>query len=324
MLDMILERMEDGTILFNLMMAIFAVAVVFSFAMPLLDRSDLQARMRAVAIERDRIRSQNRDMLNKGKGSLRSEARPLIKDIVEKLKLEDYFGFEELKDNLKTAGLRGEAALTMFLFFRLVMPIAVFLFALFYLFVLVSLDQPAFVKIAMAAFAMYFGFQLPRIYLKNRTQKRQLSISRALPDALDLLLICVEAGMAMEPALKKVADEIGKNSIPLAEELSLTLAELSYLQDRRVAFENLGNRTGLESIKSITLALIQAEKYGTGLSQTLRVLAQENRDHRMIEAEKKAAGLPPKLTVPMILFFLPALFVIILGPAVIRVMETLR
>jgi tight adherence protein C len=325
MLDMIIERLEGGTFLFNIMMAVFAIATVFSFAMPLLDRSDLQARMRAVAIERDKIRLQNRDLLNKGaKGSLRSEARPLIKDIVAKFKLEDYFGFEDLKDKLKTAGLRGEAAFTTFLFLRLVLPIVVFLLALFYLFVVIDLDQPALLKIAMAAFAMYFGYQLPRIYLTNKTQKRQLSITRSLPDALDLLLICVEAGMAMEPALKKVGDEIGKSSIPLAEEIGLTLAELSYLQDRRMAFENLGSRTGLEPIKSIALALIQAEKYGTGLSQTLRVLAQENRDQRMIEAEKKAAGLPPKLTVPMILFFLPALFIIILGPAALRIMETMH
>jgi tight adherence protein C len=326
MLDMILEYMDSGTFLFNAMMAIFAVATVLSFGMPLLERSDLQARMRAVAIEREKIRSKNRDLLNKGdsKGTLRSEARPFIKDIVGKFKLEDYFGFEDLKDKLKTAGLRSEAAFTTFLFLRLVVPVTLFLLALVYLFVLIPLDQPAILKIAMAAFVMYFGYQLPRIYLTNRTQKRQQSIGRALPDALDLLLICVEAGMAMEPALQKVRDEIGKSSIPLAEELSLTLAELSYLQDRRSAFENLGNRTGLEAIKSIALALIQTEKYGTGLSQTLRVLAQENRDHRMIEAEKKAAGLPPKLTVPMILFFLPALFVIILGPAAIRVMETMN
>jgi tight adherence protein C len=325
MLDLILEYMEGGTFLFNVMMAIFAVATVLSFGMPLLDRSDLQARMRAVAIEREKIRSKNRDLLNgkDGKGSLRNEARPFVKEIVDKFKLENYFGFEDLKDKLRTAGLRSEAAFTTFLFLRLILPISVFLITLFYLFVLIPLDQPAILKIAIAAFAMYFGYQLPRIYLTNRTQKRQLSISRALPDALDLLLICVEAGMAMEPALKKVCDEIGKTSIPLAEELSLTLAELSYLQDRRMAFENLGNRTGLEAIKSIALALIQTEKYGTGLSQTLRVLAQENRDQRMIEAEKKAAGLPPKLTVPMILFFLPALFIIILGPAAIRVMETL-
>ena len=138
---------------------------------------------------------------------------------------------------------------------------------------------------------------------------------------LDLLLICVESGMSVEAAFKRVSGEIGSQSIPLAEELTLTTAELSYLQDRKMAYENLAKRTDLDGVKSVCMALQQAEKYGTPMSQTLRVMAQENRDIRMSEAEKKAAGLPPKLTVPMILFFLPVLFIVILGPAAIKVMQ---
>jgi tight adherence protein C len=164
--------------------------------------------------------------------------------------------------------------------------------------------------------------QVPYFFLKNRIAKRQLSIKRAFPDALDLLLICVESGMSIEAALKKVGDEVGSQSVALAEELTLTTAELSYLPDRRQAYDNLGKRTDLESVKSVCMALQQAERYGTPLAQTLRVMSQENRDMRMSEAEKKAAALPPKLTVPMILFFLPVLFVVILGPAAIRVMAT--
>jgi tight adherence protein C len=166
----------------------------------------------------------------------------------------------------------------------------------------------------------YLGMHLPLVILKNRIARRQLSIKRAFPDTLDLLLICVESGMSIEASFKKVADEIGTQSIPLAEELTLTTAELSYLPDRRQAYDNLGKRTDLEGVKSVCMALQQAERYGTPLANTLRVLAQENRDMRMTEAEKKAAGLPPKLTVPMILFFLPVLFIVILGPAVIKVM----
>jgi len=126
--------------------------------------------------------------------------------------------------------------------------------------------------------------------------------------------------MSIEAAFKKVSEEIGSQSVPLAEELTLTMAELSYLPDRRQAYENLAKRTGLDSVRSVCMALQQAERYGTPLAQMLRVMAQENRDMRMSEAEKKAAGLPPKLTVPMILFFLPVLFVVILGPAAIKVM----
>jgi tight adherence protein C len=135
------------------------------------------------------------------------------------------------------------------------------------------------------------------------------------------MLICVESGMSVDAAFKKVSEEVGTQSIPLAEELALTTAELSYLQDRRQAYENLATRTNIDGVKAVCTALIQAERYGTPLGQALRVLAQENRDMRMAEAEKKAAGLPPKLTVPMILFFLPVLFVVILGPAAIRVMD---
>jgi len=156
--------------------------------------------------------------------------------------------------------------------------------------------------------------------LKNAITRRQTSIKRAFPDALNLLLICVESGMSVEAAFRRVSEEVGSQSVPLAEEFTLTTAELSYLPERRQAYENLAQRTGLDGVKAVCIALQQAERYGTPLGMTLRVLAQENRDMRMSEAEKKAAALPPKLTVPMIVFFLPVLFIVILGPAAIRVM----
>ena len=193
---------------------------------------------------------------------------------------------------------------------------------MFYLFLVLQLDYPPLVKLGMALGVAYTGTQAPYFFLKNRIAKRQLSIKRAFPDALDLLLICVESGMSIETAFKRVSTEIGTQSIAFAEELTLTTAELSYLQDRKAAYENLAKRTDLDGVKSVCMALQQAERYGTPLAQTLRVMSQENRDIRMSEAEKKAAGLPPKLTVPMILFFLPVLFVVILGPAAIRVMST--
>ena len=167
----------------------------------------------------------------------------------------------------------------------------------------------------------YLGFYAPNIFVSNQVSKRQKSIRRAWPDALDLMLICVESGISIEVAFKRVADEIAMASPELAEELVLTTAELSFLQERRVAYDNLGTRIGLDTVKSVTQALIQAERYGTPLAQALRVLAQECRDQRMNEAEKKAAALPPKLTVPMILFFLPVLVAVILGPAGIQVSD---
>jgi tight adherence protein C len=191
---------------------------------------------------------------------------------------------------------------------------------MFYVFVVLDFQQPATIKLGIGIAAAYLGMHLPLMILKSKIQRRQLSIKRAFPDTLDLLLICVESGMSIEAALRKVSEEIGTQSVALAEELTLTMAELSFLQDRRQAYENLAKRTDLEGVRSVCMALQQAERYGTPLAGMLRVMAQENRDMRMSEAEKKAAGLPPKLTVPMILFFLPVLFVVILGPAVIKVM----
>jgi tight adherence protein C len=218
------------------------------------------------------------------------------------------------------AGYRGQHAEVAFLFFRLMMPIGFFLASTFYLFGLKVLDRPTLVLVAIVIGAVYAGVKAPEVFLSNTISKRQASVRTAWPDALDLLLICVEAGMSIEAAFKRVSAEIGLQSVPLAEELTLTTAELSYLPDRRVAYENLATRTGLEPVKAVTTALVQAERYGTPLGQALRVLAQESRDIRMNEAEKKAAALPPKLTVPMILFFLPVLFIVILTPAIIQVM----
>jgi tight adherence protein C len=189
------------------------------------------------------------------------------------------------------------------------------------MFVIIRFEQPLMIKVALAIGAAWLGLKIPDLFLKNMIMRRHKSIRRAFPDALDLLLICVESGMSIDAAFRKVSEEIGSQSIQLAEELMLTTAELSYLQDRREAFDHLAERTGIDGVKAICTALVQAERYGTPLAQALRVLAQEIRDMRMGEAEKKAAALPPKLTVPMILFFLPVLFIVILGPAAIRVME---
>src|SRR5258705_383303 len=161
--------------------------------------------------------------------------------------------------------------------------------------------------------------QTPKQVVSKVVEDFNLTKWLAQEAALDLLLICIESGMSVEVAFRKVSAEIVSQSVALSEEFALTTAELSYLQDRKMAYENLSKRTGLEGVKSVCLALMQSERYGTPLGQSLRVMAQENRDMRMNEAEKKAAALPPKLTVPMILFFLPCLFIVILGPTYIKI-----
>jgi tight adherence protein C len=325
MIDLLIDRMHDTKFMAMMLAGIAAVATVLTLAMPLLSPDTLGRRMKSVALEREKIRQRERERLARGereKISLRQSPKQYMQRIVERFNLAKWLAQEEARDKLIQAGFRGQAPYIAFLFFRLVVPTVLFLFSVFYVFVVVELDQPATVKIGLCLGAAYLGMHVPYLFLKNRIAKRQLSIRRAFPDALDLLLICVESGMSIEAAFKKVSQEIGSQSIPLAEELTLTTAELSYLQDRRQAYDNLAKRTDIDGVKSVCMALQQAERYGTPLAQTLRVMSQENRDMRMSEAEKKAAALPPKLTVPMILFFLPVLFVVILGPAAIRVMAT--
>jgi len=321
MVEFLIDKLHDPKMMASVFAAIAAMATVITLAMPLLARNDLTRRMNAVSVEREKMRQRERERLARGdKVQLRQTPKQFMKRIVDQFNLTKWVGQEEAREKLIQAGYRGNAPYITYLFFRLVSPVVAFLVTSFYLFFVLQMDRPPTIKLGMALFAAFVGMQLPYLFLKNKIGKRQLSIRRAFPDALDLLLICVESGMSIEAAFRKVSQEIGSQSIPLAEELTLTTAELSYLQDRKVAYENLARRTDLEGVRAVCVALQQSERYGTPLGQTLRVMAQENRDMRMSEAEKKAAALPPKLTVPMILFFLPVLFVVILGPAAIRVM----
>ncbi len=303
--------------------SISAFATVLTIVLPMLDRDRTSQRMKVMAVERDKMRaSRLAEMAAKdGKGGkLRQAPKGFMQKVVDMLDLRARFDNDEARNKLKMAGLRGQAQLVAYMFFRVAVPPIAFVVALFYLFVMAKLAYPPVVKILIALGFGVFGFYLPNVLLENRIQKRQLSIRQAFPDSLDMLLICVQSGMSVEAAFAKVAKEAASQSIELAEELSLTTAELSYLQDRRIAFENLGKRTGIPGVRAVATALIQAERYGTPVGQALRVMAKENRDMRMGEAEKKAAALPPKLTVPMIIFFLPVLFIVIMGPAVIQTM----
>jgi tight adherence protein C len=322
MMHFIIGIMQDTRLLAMILAGVAAIATVLTLAMPLLVSDPLPKRMKSVALEREKIRQRERERLARGeKVALRQTPKQFIQRAVDNFQLAKWVGQEEAREKLVQAGYRGQAPYLTYLFFRMVAPTAALLVSLFYVFLVLELNYPLTVKLGVCIGAAYTGMHLPLLFLKNKIQKRQLSIRRAFPDALDLLLICVESGMSIEAAFKKVSAEVASQSIPLAEEFTLTTAELSYLPDRRQAYENLAKRTDLEGVKSVCVALQQAERYGTPLANTLRVLAQENRDMRMAEAEKKAAGLPPKLTVPMILFFLPVLFVVILGPAGIRVVS---
>ena len=323
MFDLIYDKLSDQHFMASLIAALAVGATVFTLVSPFLGGDTLGRRMKQVSSEREKIRAREREKLAKGnKPSLRPEAKPFMQRIVQGLSAGKWLGTDTAKQKLAMAGYRGQSAEVTFLFFRLVAPITLFVVALFYLFAVAPFDISVGFKLCIAIVAAFIGIKAPEMSLSNTTSKRQKSIRMAFPDMLDLMLICVESGMSLEHAGRRVAQEIGAQSVPLAEELTLTMAEMSFLPDRRQAFENFAKRTGLELVKSLSTVLIQSERYGTPLGTALRVLSQEGRDHRMMEAEKKAAGLPPKLTVPMILFFLPVLFFIVGTPAAIQIMAT--
>ncbi|RKE78137.1 type II secretion system F family protein [Rhizobium sp. AG855] len=309
-----------------LLVALAVFGTFYTLVMPYFEKGDLNKRMRAVSTERDLIRARERAKMNseaaQSRTSLRANNNQSVRQIVERFNLRKALVDDKTVDKLKAAGLRSQNALNIFLVARFLLPFATLLLTAFWIFVLGNLaDKGLPIRLFATIVGGYVGFYLPNIYVSNRISKRQHSIRRAWPDALDLMLICVESGISLEAAMRRVSEEIGDQSPELAEEMVLTTAELSFLPDRRQALENLGTRTQLDSVKNVVQALIQADRYGTPVAQALRVLAQEGRDERMNEAEKKAAALPPKLTVPMILFFLPVLVAVILGPAGIQVSD---
>ncbi|GGE90231.1 type II secretion system F family protein [Stappia taiwanensis] len=318
---------NQQTIIAGLTM-IAVAGTVFTLVMPLFEGDKLKSRMKSVALEREQMRARERTRLanekSSARASLRNQPKQQLQRLVDQLNLKALMSDENTRLRLLQAGFRGTKPLYTFLAVRLVMPFLLLLATLFYLFAVIGYEGSATIAVTIACAAAFLGYYVPDIYLRNSIQKRQLSISRAWPDALDLMLICVESGMSIEVAFHKVADEIGVQSVALAEELTLTNAELSFLGERRVAYENLARRTGLEGVKNVCLALIQAERYGTPVSQALRVMADENRSQRMQAAEKKAAALPPKLTVPMIVFFLPVLLAVIIGPVILQVLATFK
>lgn len=322
MLALIKELVENPERLIPFIAAIAAVAAVIAAAWPYLAPDTLGRRLASVADERDRIAVRARQELQaetEMQKLRRNAPRRSYQVIVQMFNLSAKLDDAEMAQRLQRAGFRGRNLVVKFLALRVIASAALGVASIFYSFITFNLGYSLPVHILIVLLAAILGYGAPSLYIKNTISKRQAEIQRNWPDALDLTLICVESGMSIEGAFRKVAEEIGMSSPVLAEELSLTTAELAYLQDRRKAYDGLARRTDLEAVRGVVTSLIQAEKYGTPLGRALRVLAQESRDQRMAMAEKKAAALPPKLTVPMILFFLPVLFAAIMSPAIMEI-----
>lgn len=317
--------MDMSTVITSLA-AVGGFVSILVVGLPLLERDSLSSRLKEVAARREELSRQQKSRLQQETRGARVQPKrhvDLMRRVLDRFKMQDVIASKSLRLRLAQAGWRGQSAAVTFGFARLVAPVITAILAALILF-LGKNQYSVPIRFLGTAGAGYVGYYLPMALLSNVVQRRQQLIQTAFPDALDLLSICVEAGLSIEAAFSRVAEEIGDRSPEIAVEFGLTMAELAFLGDRRLAYDGLAERTGLAATKSLAMALIQAERYGTPVTVSLRVLSQESREERMAKAEKKAGSLPAQLTVPMILFFLPVLFVVIIGPVVITVMNNLK
>ncbi len=312
----------DPQIMISLLAFAAGFASIIAIAMPFLRRDHRASRLKAVAERREKLSRHQREEIARQRSprhqiTARASA---MKSLLERFKLQNLAASKELKKKLAAAGHRQQSAVITFVFQRFGLAIGLSLVALFFVSVGDTFDFELFQRLLISGVAGVIGWYLPAVLIKNKAQKRQDEMTRNFPDTLDLLVICVESGLPIEPAFARVTEEISENAPVLSQELGLTSAELSFLGDRSKAYSNFAERTGLPAAQSLATALAQSDKYGTPVSVALKVLAEENRNDRMAKAEKKAGALPAQLTVPMILFFLPVLFMVIIGPAVIQIM----
>jgi tight adherence protein C len=298
-----------------------AFITVLSVWYALLERHPMERRARMLADRRAELRGQA--LKERGHSRRQKESLSFMRRVVVLLKLLQSQQSSKLNARLAQAGLRARDAAIVFLFFKVATPALLGAAAFFLVYLLEVGDLSPATRLCVVLAGAVLGFFAPELYVSNLGSKRQLSLSKGLPDALDLLVICAESGLALDIALERVANEVGGANPELGEELQLTSVELGFLPERRQALINLTRRTNLAAIRGVVNTLLQTEKYGTPLSQSLRVLANEFRDQRLLRAEEKAARLPATLTVPMILFILPVLFIVLIGPAIISVMDNL-
>jgi tight adherence protein C len=289
----------------------------------LLVRDPMSARAKALTARRDELRA---GALNPGRNRNRprkADAVGAMRRVVDRLNLMRGEHVAKMTRRLSAAGWRSKDALVVYLFFKLTMPFALGGLVMMWAYGMGLGQFPLAVQMLAGLSAVIAGAYLPDLAVTNQATKRKAALQKGLPDGLDLLVICAEAGLALDAALNRVAKESAQAAPELSEEFSLTALELGFVPERRTALENLAARTDLPALRGVVNTLLQAEKYGTPLAQSLRVLSAEYRNDRMMKAEEKAAKLPATLTVPLIVFILPSLFVVLLGPAILKAIDGL-
>jgi tight adherence protein C len=308
----------------NLVIGMAGVSALMAMAgawYGLVDHNSGARRARELAASREALRAGLAG--TRKRASSRKLSIGLMKQVVSRITVRRDHQAERLARTLAQAGFRNKDAIVAYQFTKIAAPIVLGLGAVVMLYVIGIYPLSGPMKALACMGALGFGFILPDLYIKNTTDKRRHQVRKALPDALDLMVICTEAGLSLDATLKRVSEEFGEASSALADELALTGLELGFLPDRRQALRNLDLRTNVPGVRGMVNNLLQADKYGTPIAQALRVLSAEFREERMLKAEEKAARLPAMLTVPMILFILPPLFVVLLGPAVLRTIDAL-
>lgn len=318
-----MDRLQDQNFIVPLVFSVLAFLTIVGLGLPWLQPDMFAARLKVIKRRREELSLQRRQRLEASRPAIRrlSGRVDFMRMVLEKLNFKNLTEQPELKKKLVRAGWRGPGPLITFSFLRLVLPFAAAGVTALFLFGSASIHASSLILTLICLGAALVGYILPTVLVSNAVGRRQQEIQRSFPDGLDLTVICVEAGLSLDAAFSRVADELDSDARALAEEIGLTTAELAFLNDRRQALENLAERTGTPSVKALVTALIQSERYGTPLGTALRVVAQESRDARMAKAEEKAASLPAKLTVPMVTFFLPVLFMVLIGPTIIQVLK---
>ncbi|HYN45838.1 MAG TPA: type II secretion system F family protein [Allosphingosinicella sp.] len=294
---------------FSVMVAIYAAATV---------RDPMGKRVKALNERREQLKAGIVASTSKRRKAItsRNEVADKVRDLLASLKMLQESQVVKAQGKLMQAGIRSKDLAFVVIFARLVLPLVFGAVAILGVYAFDWFPTwGAFKKYALVAGTLILAYKAPDLWLKNRIQKRTHAIRKGLPDALDLLVICAEAGLTVDAAFGRVAREVGKAHPELGDEFALTSIELGFLTDRRLAFENLAKRIDLDSVRGVVTTMIQTEKYGTPLASALRVLSAEFRNERMMRAEEKAARLPAIMTIPLILFILPVLFIVILGPA---------
>ena len=300
-----------------------AFAVVVLIWNALVEGDPLSDRLKSISEHRDELGDEEKRRKKPSRREILI-GRSTIKELVQKLKLEQGKQTNEIRMKLARAGFRSRESLLFYLLMRLVCPIAVGFMAFSVLFVAQAFHLVVATRVLAFVICVILGIALPDLFLKNLSQKRGALLRKAMPDALDLLVICAEAGLSLDSSLDRVSREMGPSCAELAEEIGLTGVELGFLPNRSQALQNFADRVPIQGVMGLVNTLIQTEKYGTPLAQALRVLSAEMRNDRIMAAEAKAAKLPATLTVPMILFILPPLFVVLLGPAIMKVMKLMH